>query len=296
MSKLNSESNVFEWLSSEYHDLNGTHVEVLDEPPTALDFSRIVHISRPVIIREISVAVTPNGRADAVTRAPNGELFFVEPYVEKMKMSEFLFTKLSGKAESETHYLQSQNGNVLRPDIPKEIPWCSDAFGKPPDAVNLWIGSSSSETSIHSDPYENIYTVVRGAKHFTLLPPTEGWRLQERMYPHATWTRKAPNAALTLSPSTDLPAIRWSSVTDPHLPGGLPPGSLPIHITIHAGETLYLPAGWWHHVQQADRTIALNWWYDMEMRGISWILLSFLRGAGEVPPGNETTCEDERTQ
>jgi hypothetical protein len=27
------------------------------------------------------------------------------------------------------------------------------------------------------DPYENIYTVVRGAKHFTLLPPTEGWSL-----------------------------------------------------------------------------------------------------------------------
>lgn len=28
------------------------------------------------------------------------------------------------------------------------------------------------------DPYENIYTVVRGAKHFTLFPPTEGWCLQ----------------------------------------------------------------------------------------------------------------------
>ena len=25
-----------------------------------------------------------------------------------------------------------------------------------------------------SDPYENLYTVIRGAKYFTLLPPTEG--------------------------------------------------------------------------------------------------------------------------
>lgn len=28
------------------------------------------------------------------------------------------------------------------------------------------------------DPYENIYTLVRGRKHFTLLPPTEAWCLQ----------------------------------------------------------------------------------------------------------------------
>ena len=29
-----------------------------------------------------------------------------------------------------------------------------------------------------TDPYENIYTVIRGAKHFTLLPPTEGQYLE----------------------------------------------------------------------------------------------------------------------
>lgn len=66
-----------------------------------------------------------------------------------------------------------------------------------PDAVNLWIGNGRSVTSIHNgqcrqcqslilysdrtDPYENIYTVVRGAKHFTLLPPSEGWCLQGKV-------------------------------------------------------------------------------------------------------------------
>lgn len=46
------------------------------------------------------------------------------------------------------------------------------------EAVNVWIGNGASVTSIHSDPYENIYTVIRGEKHFTLFPPTEGWCLQ----------------------------------------------------------------------------------------------------------------------
>lgn len=31
---------------------------------------------------------------------------------------------------------------------------------------------------IPPDPYENLYTVVRGAKKFTLFPPTEGWCLE----------------------------------------------------------------------------------------------------------------------
>ncbi|KAF8195886.1 cupin-like domain-containing protein [Mycena galopus ATCC 62051] len=313
-------------LSLEYHDLNGGHIDVLEQPPTALEFSRLVHISRPVLIRgvqipsvrfwddeylaatlgetRISVAVTPNGRADAVTRSPDGTLHFVEPYVEKMKMSELLF-KLSGEADdSHIYYLQSQNGNVyssrffegspdpsefelLRPDIPSEISWCSEALGRSPDAVNVWIGSHKSVTSIHSDPYENIYTVVRGSKYFTLLPPTDGRCLKERMYPHGTWTRQVPDTGLTLIPSPNVPPIRWSSITDPDIPGNLPPDAHPIQITLDAGETLYLPPGWWHHVRQADNTIALNWWYDMEMQGMSWIILSFLRGIVDVPTGND---------
>ncbi|KAJ7771368.1 cupin-like domain-containing protein [Mycena maculata] len=324
--------SIARWLSSEYHDLNGTHIDVLEESPTALEFSRLVHISRPVLIRgvqipsvrlwddeylasalgegEISVAVTPNGRADAVTRGPDGTLYFVEPHIEKMKMAGFL-SKLSDETDdSEIYYLQSQNGNVysnqffqgtpdpsefeaIRADIPSEIPWCTATFGKPPDAVNLWIGNHRSVTSIHSDPYENIYTVVRGSKQFTLLPPTEGCCVRERMYPHGTWTRQIPNAALTIAPSPDVPPIRWASVIDPDIPGNLPPDAHPIRITVNEGETLYLPPGWWHYVRQADNTIALNWWYDMEMWGLSWVLLNLLRGVGEVPSGNDASEEVE---
>lgn len=104
------------------------------------------------------------------------------------------------------------------------------------------------------------------------------------MYPHGTWTRAS--TGLTLTPSRNIPPIRWSSVADPDVPGNLPREAHPIHVTVEAGETLYLPPGWLHHVRQADNTIALNWWYDMEMRGMSWIVLSFLRGIGDVPSGS----------
>ncbi|KAH9899687.1 Clavaminate synthase-like protein [Cubamyces lactineus] len=334
-------TETLKWLAEEYHELNGTQIDTLDTVPTPLEFSRLVRIGRPVLIKEstipnydeedawskrwitekmgdrpISVAITPNGRADAVTRGADNKLYFAEPLTEKMQMGPFLDTLSSDHpgglpAEGEeVHYLQSQNGNLftsnyfdmtgpgdssefepLREHVPSEITWCSDALDKSPDAVNLWIGDEKSVTSIHSDPYENIYTVIRGSKQFTLLPPTEGWCLRERRYPHATYVRSPSTSQLELVPSpADTPLVRWSSVTDPTAPGALPVEAHPIHITVHAGETLYLPAGWWHYVRQRGFTVAVNYWYDMEGRGMSWVWLNFLRGAEEPPLGNE---EDE---
>lgn len=40
-------------------------------------------------------------------------------------------------------------------------------------------------------------------------------------------------------------------------------------------------------MRQSNITIALNWWYDAEMRGMSWVLLSFLRGIRDVPPADD---------
>ncbi|KAL1946517.1 hypothetical protein VTO73DRAFT_14621 [Trametes versicolor] len=339
-----SRLDTLKWLSEEYHELNGAQYDILEGFPSPLEFSRLIRIGRPVLIRDtaipdardsqiwskewisnkmgdrdISVAVTPNGRADAVTSGPHNQRYFAEPHTEQMTMESFLETLSSDGFDGEhsggeVHYLQSQNGNLftnryfdlsggedpsefepLRDHVPSEVPWCSDALDKVPDAVNLWIGDEKSVTSIHSDPYENVYTVIRGSKHFTLLPPTEGWCLKERRYPHATYVRSATTSQLDLVPSpADTPLVRWSSVTDPTAPGALPSGAHPIHVTVRAGETLYLPAGWWHYVRQRGFTVAVNYWYDMEGRGMSWVWLNFLRGTEEPPLGNAIDEEDAK--
>ncbi|KAJ7591015.1 Clavaminate synthase-like protein [Mycena floridula] len=321
-------SESLEWLSQEYHDHNGSYIQILESPPTSLEFAKIVRISRPVVIKglqipassktwtdkylaetmgdkPISIAQTPNGYADAVTEGPDRRKFFVEPYIQSMTMVELLKALREDSTDKSCYYLQSQNGNVyssqfftegsddtsefeaLRSDIPPEIPWCSEAFGGSPDAVNLWIGNGVSFTSIHSDPYENIYTVVRGAKHFTLLPPTDGCCLEERLYPHAVYAPESSSSSkLVVTPST-LPPVRWSSISDMD---DLPPTAHPLNVTLLAGETLYLPVGWWHHVRQAPTTtIALNWWYDIDNQGLTWVLLNFLRPTS-VADGN---LEDE---
>ncbi|KAG1866618.1 cupin-like domain-containing protein [Suillus subalutaceus] len=324
--------DIVKWISQEYHDMNGSSIQTLESPPTAVEFAQLVHISRPAIIKgfqipalnrwtddylqtnlqgqPVSVAITPNGQADAIATGPGGKFFFVEPFVEKVSMVKFL-EQLNAEQDGDNlpaSYLQSQNGNIyssrffespnddssefcaLRDDVPSNIPWVTEALGRNPDAVNIWIGNSKSITSIHSDPYENIYTVIRGSKHFTLLPPCEGWCLQERMYPHAVYGYTDNSNGLSVVPSSDTPQVRWSSVINPDLPGSLPPEAHPLHITLEAGDTLYLPVGWWHYVQQSGpTTIALNWWYDAEVRGMNWVWLSLLRGSGDVPSANDET-------
>ncbi|KAF9534321.1 Clavaminate synthase-like protein [Crepidotus variabilis] len=258
--------------------------------------------------KRISVATTPNGQADAVTKSSDGRVYFVEPAIDKMSMEDLL-AQLSqhGNDLGDIHYLQSQNGNLfssssdetqslselspLTKDVPQEVSWCSEALAQKPDAVNIWIGNEKSVTSIHNDPYENIYTVIRGEKHFVVLPPTDSWALKERYYHHARYERQSPGS-LTIVPSDEsVPHVRWSSILNPVVSGAFPDEVHPINITLKEGDSLYLPVGWWHYVRQSGLTIALNWWYDAELRGTSWVLMNFLRNTGEIPSENKDVDE-----
>jgi jumonji domain-containing protein 7 len=121
--------------------------------------------------------------ADAVV-----DLKFVLPYETEMAMGYFIdqlqvtdekvrnddWTSGQTASPSPAYYIQSQNNNLnssfqeLLEDIPNEIDFASEALGKSPDAVNFWMGNSQSTTSLHRDPYENIYHMVAGTKTFIL--------------------------------------------------------------------------------------------------------------------------------
>ncbi|KAG9112044.1 hypothetical protein FRC07_007998 [Ceratobasidium sp. 392] len=231
--------------------------------------------------RRLSVAVTPNGQADALCTLSDGTQCFAEPHTTHLSMAELLdaINKSEQDPSSEVYYLQSQNGNMyssadfepgtentsellpLLSDVPKEISWASEAL----------------------DPYENIYTVVRGSKHFTLLPPTEGYTLREKRAPHARYIRPSPSEPLQLEPLIPPSTVRWASA-DPT------EHEYAMRVTVQGGESLYLPAGWWHRVAQSgDKEgvcIAVNWWYDIEMAGMKWVWMAFLRRMA-APEGDE---------
>ena len=85
--------------------------------------------------KEVTVAVTPNGYADAVCNQ-----YFVMPEERTMSFSSFLdIMEGDRKSEDDQHgvfYIQKQNSNLttefteLIPDVEADIPWATEAFGK----------------------------------------------------------------------------------------------------------------------------------------------------------------------
>lgn len=157
---------------------------------------QLSYLSKTLSSSDVSVHLTPDGRADSVVEHPSlGLSCFASAHVERLPFPQALQMVLSNSADSNVvAYLQQQNDcfrseySVLSGDCDDHIPWATQALGCYPEAVNLWIGNHFSETSFHKDHYENLYVVVSGQKHFLLLPPTDVHRMYIRQYPAARYS------------------------------------------------------------------------------------------------------------
>ncbi|CAL8303281.1 unnamed protein product [Boreogadus saida] len=267
-------------------------VPYLELPPAPLEFYRDwIGPNKPCIIRNafnhwpalsrwspdyfreklgskvISVAVTPDGYADAVS---DGR--FVMPEERSMTFSSLLDV-IEGKVEQPgVYYVQKQCSNLteelpeLTADIEEDIPWMSQALGRSPDAVNFWMGEASAVTSLHKDHYENLYCVISGEKTFILLPPTDRPFIPYGLYPPAVY-RQAADGRFEVDEQTDAEKVPWIPLDplDPDLERyGSYRGARPLLCRVAAGEMLYLPSLWFHHVRQSQGCIAVNFWYDMD--------------------------------
>lgn len=269
-----------------------SEVPELQEAPQPLAFHRNwVAQNRPVIVRggvshwpavhrwspaylasclastPVTVAVTPTGLADS----PQGDTFLM-PEERSMYMGDFLKIMDQPDSANGVFYIQKQNSNLteefgaIMGDIEPDISWATAAFDKKPDAVNFWMGDSRAVTSMHKDPYENIYCVVRGHKDITLQPPTDLPWLPYREYSPAVYREDRETGAWR-EEAVPGPPVPWIAV-DPLKPDlqlyPLYRHSTVIRCRLEAGDVLYLPSYWFHHLSQSQGCIAVNYWYDME--------------------------------
>ncbi|KAK5582205.1 hypothetical protein RB653_003788 [Dictyostelium firmibasis] len=302
------------------------------EKPTALEFYReYVSQNKPVIITgllkdwkaykewsddylekvmkdvEVTVSITNDGLADAVKpinqNDQNSEKVFCKPFEKKIKFQEYIqHSKKPDNDEKLAYYIQYQNNSLnveyekLLNDIDESvIDFAKEAFGSNIDATNFWMGQDKSISSLHQDPYENMYCVVRGTKIFTLLPPIDYPFLYKSEFPSASFVNVGNDDNIKLEIQIDKDPeinIPWIPVdpTEPlekNIKLGYPliGRAHPITVRVEAGEILYLPSLYFHRVAQKSNkaidgnslsTIAINYWFDMKY-GINYVYFQFLK-------------------
>lgn len=192
-----------------------------------------------------------------------------------------------------TQLTKSENDNLreeyhtLFSDVPPNISWARIALEQSADAINFWLGNERSVTAMHRDNYENVYVQIIGQKHFVLLPPIEQPCVSEQNLPHCRYapspaTKDGKDLSIERQQGQDpVPVAVW----DPEDPSSRCSEyshlSKPLFVTLNEGDTLYLPAMWYHKVKQSSGkegfACAVNYWYDMSFEGSFWTSNSFVR-------------------
>ncbi|KAF0981735.1 hypothetical protein FDP41_012392 [Naegleria fowleri] len=261
----------------------------------AFDKWNVNYFKQVIGEREISVACTPNGKADAVH---DGK--FIKPMELKMSFSQFIrllqnkrrllkedISPEEAKEEdvngmnsmNTIFYAQHQNSSLtkeypfLMEDVPEYLGFAVRAFNNLPDAVNLWIGDSQSTSSLHKDPYENIYCVIAGKKIFTLYPPTDVVNVPYKNYQEAHYKFDFEKKEWKIE--DEATTVPWIDI-DPdkesreEMEKKYPryKYATPLKVEIGPGDALYLPSLWLHQVAQEHNeegvVIAVNYWHDMQ--------------------------------
>jgi hypothetical protein len=203
---------------------------------------------RPVVIAEAfadSIAVrtwTPETIAErypnvdvVVQCSPTGTGDPAQSAGGAMTMAQFVSLLREGRACAlKQHQVKSTPRLFFELDIAR-------AVAPPYWAVNLWM-CNEARSPLHFDQRENVFVQVHGTKRFILEPPTSTARLYMR--------------------DGDAAHISW---VDPVKldPGRFPdydPGQQSIAL-LGAGDALYIPPGWFHHVTAPGLAISANCWF-----------------------------------
>ena len=141
---------------------------------------------------------------------------------------------------------------IRQKSIARDFPELAKDLGQPPVlfeseliAINLWFGSKNAVTPLHFDGSNNFFFQAYGKKLVTLFAPDETHLLYQ-----ATGSDDFGHTS-----GVDVMAPDYQAHP-------LYQNARFIEVLLDAGDCLYLPAFWWHHVQSLSVSISVNYWWS----------------------------------
>jgi hypothetical protein len=148
-------------------------------------------------------------------------------------------------------------------------------------APRLWLGNTLT-VQTHFDLSSNIACVVGGRRRFTLFPPDQ---LENLYVGPIEFTISGPPISMVPLKSPDLKRFpRFAEALRRSLSAELGPG-----------DAIYIPYGWWHHVESLAPFNALvnYWWNEARQAGSPFdTLLHAILTIRDLPPAQREVWRD----
>ncbi|MEH2262948.1 cupin-like domain-containing protein [Nostoc sp.] len=172
---------------------------------------------------------------------------------EEMKLNDYVEIITKNKKETNfnfEYYMAQVNFEKYFPQLTGDINSPEYFTIKP--LINFWFGSPGRTSTLHFDFEHNIFTQIRGRKRILIFPPFNYLSLYPPLREsgaHAHFSKVDPiNLDLKL-----FPKFPWQDK---------------IEVVLKAGEMLYIPPIWWHHITALDENISLSFWYNVKIQDI----------------------------
>ncbi|XP_063217105.1 lysine-specific demethylase 8 [Bacillus rossius redtenbacheri] len=119
----------------------------------------------------------------------------------------------------------------------------TDAAAEETD-INAWFGPAGTVSPLHHDPKHNLLAQVVGEKRVLLYSPADS----PRLYPHETTLLGNTAQVDPEQPDYSMcPEYRHASA---------------LECRLRAGEMLYIPPLWWHHVRALTTSFSVSFWWQ----------------------------------
>ena len=150
-----------------------------------------------------------------------------------------LVTRLRENAETNDFYVTANNSGLNR----KALGALWDDVGNMPGYLGqsplgdgfFWMGPKGTITPWHHDLTQNLLLQMVGTKRVTLVSPAESPKMRNHQH---CFSRFGADATLAGAPEAARPRT--------------------LSVDIGPGDALFIPVGWWHHVEGLSLTIGMS--------------------------------------